>query len=71
MFVVHEEYLVTVDLTSHVGAIPAWLAPLSSLCDLPLLFVCFQVNNGVLYFLDYVEEIYTVVLSVLASNLNP
>ena len=54
MFVVHEEYLVTVDLTSHVGAIPTWLAP-SSLCDLPLLFVYFQVNNGVLYFLDYVE----------------
>ena len=27
MFVVHEEgYLVTVDLTSHVGTIPTWLA---------------------------------------------
>ena len=26
MFVVHEEYLVTVNLTSHVGTIPTWLA---------------------------------------------
>ena len=26
MYVVHEEYLVTVDLTSHVGTIPTWLA---------------------------------------------
>ena len=26
MFVVHDEYLVTVDLTSHVGTIPPWLA---------------------------------------------
>ena len=26
MFVGHEEYLVTVDLTSHVGTIPTWLA---------------------------------------------
>ena len=26
MFVVHGEYLVTVDLTSHVGTIPTWLA---------------------------------------------
>ena len=25
MFVVHEEYLVTVDLASHVGTIPTWL----------------------------------------------
>ena len=25
MFVVHEEHLVTVDLTSHVGTIPTWL----------------------------------------------
>ena len=25
MFVVHEEYLVTVDLISHVGTIPTWL----------------------------------------------
>ena len=44
MFVVHEEDLVTVDQTSHVGGIP-------TLCDLPLLFVYFQVNNGVLYVL--------------------
>ena len=46
--------------------------PLASyflLCDLPLLlFVYFQVNNGVLYFLDYyVEDIYIMVLSVLVS----
>ena len=26
MFVVHEEYLVTVDLPPHVGTIPIWLA---------------------------------------------
>ena len=36
-----------------------------------LLFVYFPVNNGVLYFLDSVEEIYTMVLSVLVSILNP
>ena len=48
----HEEYLEAVDLTSYVGTIPTWLAPLTSLCDLPLLFVYFQVNTGVLYFLD-------------------
>ena len=32
-----------------------------------MLFVYFQVNNGVLYFLDYVEDIYIMVLSVLVS----
>ena len=37
------------------------------LCDLPLLFVYFQVNNGVLYFMYYVEDIYIMVLSVLVS----
>ena len=62
----HEEYLEAVDLTSYVGTIPTWLA-LTSLCDLPLLFVYFQVSNGVLYFLDYVEDIYIMVLSVLVS----
>ena len=36
-----------------------------------LLFVCFQVNNGVLYYLDYVEDIYIRALSVLVSILNP
>ena len=36
--------------------------PLTFLCDLPLLFVYFQVNNGVLYFLDYVEDIYILLL---------
>ena len=44
----HEEYLEAVDLTSYVGTIPTGL-PLTSLCDLPLLFVYFQVNNGVMY----------------------
>ena len=33
---------------------------------LPLLFVYFQVNNGVLYFLDY-EDPYIMALSVLVS----
>ena len=37
-----------------------------------LLFIYFRVNTGVLYLLDYVEDIYiTVVLSVLVSILNP
>ena len=41
-------------------------------CDLPpLLFVYFQVNNGVLYVLVYVEDIYIRVLSLLVSILNP
>ena len=67
----HEEYLVAVDLASHVGTIPTWLAScFLAWCDLPLLFVYFQVNNGVLYFLDY-EDIYIMVLSVLVSILNP
>ena len=26
LFFVHEEYLVAVDLTSHVGTIPTWFA---------------------------------------------
>ena len=57
----HEEYLEAVDLG----------LPLTSLCDLPLLFVYFQVNIGVLYFLDYVEDIYIRVLSVLVPILKP
>ena len=61
----HEEYLEAVDLISCVGPYPPGL-PLTSLCDLPLLFVYFQVNNGVLYFLDY-EDIYIMALSVLVS----
>ena len=65
----HEEYLEAVGLISYVGTIPTWLA--SSLCDLPLLFVYFQVNNGILYYLYYVEDIYIRVLSVLVSILNP
>ena len=42
--------------------------PITSLCDLPLLFVYFQVNNGVLYCLDY-GDIYIMALSVLVSML--
>ena len=62
-------------MTSHVGTIPTWLASYF-LCDLPLLIhtyihTYFQVTNGVLYFLDYIEDIYTMVLSILVSNLNP
>ena len=33
-----------------------------------LLFIYFQVINGGLYFLDYVEDVYIMVLSVLVSN---
>ena len=44
------------------NTIKSFRLPLTSLCDLPLLFVYFQVNNGVLYILDYVEDIYIVVL---------
>ena len=44
---------------------------ITSLCDLPLLFVYFQVNNGVLYYLDYVEDVYIRALSVPVSTLNP
>ena len=50
VFCVHEEYLGVVDMTSHVGPYPLSL-PLTSLCDLPLLFIYFQVNNDALYFL--------------------
>ena len=42
--------------------------PLTSLCDFPLLFVYFHVNNGVLYFLDYVEDIY--IMGPLCSRFN-
>ena len=46
-------------------------APTASASDAPpdrvLLFVYFQVNKAVLYFLDYVEDIYIMVLSVLVS----
>ena len=64
----HEKYLEAVDLTSYVGTIPTIGLPLTSLCDLPLLFVYFQVNNGVLYFLDYVEDIY--IVGPLCSRFN-
>ena len=36
-----------------------------------LLFIYFQVDTGVLYLLDYVEDIYIMVLSVLVSIVNP
>ena len=66
----HKEYLEAVDLRSYVGTIYPLGLPLASLRDLPLLFVYSQVNTGVLYFLDYVEDIYIMVLSVLVSTLN-
>ena len=66
----HEEYLEAVDLTSYVGTIPTWLASYF-LCDLPLLFVYFQVNNGVLHYRDYAGDIYIRALSVPVSTLNP
>ena len=66
----HEEYLEAVDLASYWGPYPLGL-PLTSLCDLPLLIVYFQVNIDVLYYLDYVEDIYIRVLSVRVSILNP
>ena len=57
---------VLIFLKTTWGPYPLGL-PLTSLYDLPLLFVYFQVNNGVvLYFLDY-EDIYIVALSVLVS----
>ena len=36
-----------------------------------MLFLYFQVNNGVLYYLDYIEDIYIRALSVLVSTLDP
>ena len=33
--------------------------------------IAFQVNNGVLYFPDYFEDIYIMVLSVIVSIFNP
>ena len=61
----YEEHLCVVALLSEEPS--SFRLPLTSLCDLPLLFVYFQVNNGVLYSLDYVEDIYMMVLSVLVS----
>ena len=66
----HEEYLEAVDLTSYVGTYLLGL-PLTSLRDLPLFFVYFRVNNGVLNYLDYVEDIHIRALSVPVSTLNP
>ena len=48
--------------------------PLTSSCDLPLLFIYFQVNTGVSYFLDYVEDniyIMVVLSALLVSIRNP
>ena len=39
--------------------------------DLCTLQQHFQVNNGVLYYLDYIEDIYIRALSVLVSTLDP
>ena len=65
----YEEHLCVVALASIERGASSFRLPLTSLCDLPLLFfVYFQVNNDVLYFLDY-EDIYIVVLSVLVSML--
>ena len=63
----HEEYLDAVDLTSLWRPYPLGL-PLTSLCDLPLLFVYFQVNNDVLYLPHYVEDIY--IMGPLCSRFN-
>ena len=62
----YEEHLCVVALTSIERGTQFFRLPLTSLCDLPLLFGYFQVNNGVLYFLDY-EDIYVMVLCVLVS----
>ena len=53
----YEEHLCVVALTSIVRGTHFRL-PLTSLCDLPLLFVYFQVNNGALYFLDYEDNLH-------------
>ena len=61
----YEEHLCVVALTLSEEP-SSFRLPLTSLCDLPLLFVYFQVNNGVLYFLRY-EDIYIIVFCVLVS----
>ena len=55
----HEEHLCVVALTSWSEEPSSFREPLTSLCDLLLLlFVYFQVNNGVLYFLDYEDNLH-------------
>ena len=56
----YEEHLCVVALTSiERGTQFFLLASLTSLCGLPLFFfVYFQVNNGVLYFLDYEDKLH-------------
>ena len=56
----YEEHLCVVALTSMMSEEPSsFRLPLTSLCDLPLLFfVYFQVNNGVLYLLDYEDKLH-------------
>ena len=52
----HEEHLCVVALTSNGATEPSsFLLPFTSLCDRLLLFVYFQVNNGVVY-LDYEDS---------------
>ena len=55
----YEEHLCVVALTSIERGTQFFTLPSTSLCDLPLLFfVYFQVNNGVLYFLDYEDNLH-------------
>ena len=56
-----QHHLCVIALTSIERGTQLFRLPLTSLCDLLLLFVYFQVNNGVLYVLDYVEDIYIMV----------
>ena len=51
----HEEHLCVVALTSMERGTSSFRLPLTSLCDCLLLFVYFQVNNGVVY-LDYEDS---------------
>ena len=64
----YEEHLCVVALTSieRGNQFFPLVSYFLTLCDLPLLFY-FQANNGVLYFLYYVEDIFIMVLSVLVS----
>ena len=63
----YEEHLCVVTQTSIERGIQFFPLVFYFLVCLPLFFFYFQVNNGVLYFLDYVEDIYIMVLSVLVS----
>ena len=69
----YEGHLCVVALTSIERGIQ-FFPPVSYFLGWPptalVFFYYFQVNNGVLYFLDYVEDIYIMVLSVLVSMYN-